>query len=420
MTNHQQYANDLARNARDASFELSQLSTSLKNQWLKSAAEKLEKAAETIVAENRKDLENGKHLGLGKAQLDRLELTPKRLFAMTNSMREIAFMEDPVGRVLHGGLRPNGLQINKVGVPLGVIFFIFESRPNVTTDAAALSLKSGNAIILRGGKEAIQTNYLVVEILRQELRACGITENAIQLVSRTDREVVGHLLKNGELIDLAIPRGGEELIRRVSQEATMPVMKHYHGNCHVYVEESACRKMALEIILNSKCQRPGVCNAAESILVDKKIASTFIPELSAALSKGNVEIRGCGTSLAILPSLLAATEEDFRTEYLDLIVSLKVVDDIHHAIRHINHYGSKHTDVIVTQNLEKACQFTKQVDSSAVVVNASSRFNDGGQIGLGAEIGISTDKFHARGPCGLNELTSYKYVIMGNGQIRPE
>lgn len=415
-----QYALQLARCAKEAGYKAAQLPTAKKNEWLLRCADRLEKSTDLILTENLRDLEGARHLGLTNAQLDRLELNPKRLLGMASSMREISFLTDPVGRVLQGGVRPNGLQVTKVGVPLGVIFFIFESRPNVTTDAAALSLKSGNAIILRGGKEAIHTNRAVAGLLRGELDLLGICPDVVQMVSYPDREIVGELLRLGAWIDLAIPRGGEDLIQRVAREATMPVMKHFHGNCHVYVEASADHDMAEKIIINAKCQRPGVCNAAESILVDRAIARDFLPRLGKTLSDLQVQIRGCSESMEILPGIQLATECDYRTEYLDLILSLKIVQGMDEAISHINAYGSRHTDVIVTRELAQANRFVREVDSSAVVVNASSRFNDGGHIGLGAEIGISTDKYHARGPCGLNELTSYKYVIMGEGQIRAD
>jgi glutamate-5-semialdehyde dehydrogenase len=300
------------------------------------------------------------------------------------------------------------------------LFFIYESRPNVTSDAAALSFKSGNAIILRGGKEALNTNKILVEILQAELINSGLPVDAIQLVQIPEREVVGELLLKSDLIDLVIPRGGKELIKRVSLEATMPVMKHFDGNCHVYVETSADLEMAAKILVNSKCQRPGVCNAAESLLIDQKIAHLALPVLHKALIACGVEVRGCPLSCSIVSALKIASEQDFLEEFLDLIISVKIVADIDDAIRHINKYGSKHTDVIVTSSLAASQQFVREIDSAAVIVNASSRFNDGGQIGLGAEIGISTDKYHARGPCGLNELTSYKYVIIGNGNIRQD
>ena len=414
------YAQEIAFKARGAVAQLANLSTQRKNDWLLAASTRLLNASDKIRDANQLDLSNAKEFSLSVSQIDRLTITPKRLTEMARSMVEIASLEDPIGRVLKGGFRPNGLQVLKVGVPLGVLFFIYESRPNVTSDAAALSFKSGNAIILRGGKEALNTNKILVEILQAELINSGLPIDAIQLVQIPEREVVGELLLKSDLIDLVIPRGGKELIRRVSLEATMPVMKHFDGNCHVYVEASADLEMAAKILVNSKCQRPGVCNAAESLLIDQKIAHLALPVLHKALIACGVEVRGCPLSCSIVSALKIASEQDFLEEFLDLIISVKIVADIDDAIRHINKYGSKHTDVIVTSSLAASQQFVREIDSAAVIVNASSRFNDGGQIGLGAEIGISTDKYHARGPCGLNELTSYKYVIMGNGNIRQD
>ena len=414
------YAQEIAFKARNTVAQLANLNTQRKNDWLLAASTRLLNASDKIRDANQIDLSNAKEFSLSASQIDRLTITPKRLIEMARSMAEIASLEDPIGRVLKGGFRPNGLQVLKVGVPLGVLFFIYESRPNVTSDAAALSFKSGNAIILRGGKEALNTNKALVEILQAELINSGLSIDAIQLVQIPDREVVGELLLKSDLIDLVIPRGGKELIKRVSLEATMPVMKHFDGNCHVYVEASADLEMAAKILVNSKCQRPGVCNAAESLLIDKKIAHLALPVLLKALLACGVEVRGCPLSCSIVSDLKIASEQDFSEEFLDLIISVKIVTDIDDAIRHINKYGSKHTDVIVTSSLAASQQFVREIDSAAVIVNASSRFNDGGQIGLGAEIGISTDKYHARGPCGLNELTSYKYVIMGNGNIRQD
>ena len=414
------YAQEIAFKARNAVAQLANLSTQHKNDWLLAASTRLLNASDRIRDANQLDLSNAKEFSLSASQIDRLTITPKRLTEMARSMAEIASLEDPIGRVLKGGFRPNGLQVLKVGVPLGVLFFIYESRPNVTSDAAALSFKSGNAIILRGGKEALNTNKILVEILQAELINSGLPVDAIQLVQIPEREVVGELLLKSDLIDLVIPRGGKELIKRVSIEATMPVMKHFDGNCHVYVEASADLEMAAKILVNSKCQRPGVCNAAESLLIDQKIAHLALPVLHKALIACGVEVRGCPLSCSIVSDLRIASDQDFSEEFLDLIISVKIVVDIDDAIRHINKYGSKHTDVIVTSSLAASQQFVREIDSAAVIVNASSRFNDGGQIGLGAEIGISTDKYHARGPCGLNELTSYKYVIMGNGNIRQD
>ena len=332
----------------------------------------------------------------------------------------MAALPDPVGRVIDSSARPNGLEVLKVRVPLGVIFFIYESRPNVTVDAAGLAVKSGNAIILRGGSEARHSNAILHEILRDGLQEAGLPEDAVQLVATPDRSAVGHLLRMNSAIDLVIPRGGEGLIRRVAEEARMPVLKHYKGNCHVYVDRAADLAMAERILVNAKCQRPGVCNAAESLIVHREVAPAFFARVGPALAKRGVELRGCPEARRWLPEALPATEDDFAAEYLNLTLSVKVVDLLEQAIEHINHYGSGHTDAIVTNDLAAARRFTATVDSSAVLVNASTRFNDGYELGLGAEIGISTEKMHARGPCGLVELTTYKYVIYGDGQVRGE
>jgi glutamate-5-semialdehyde dehydrogenase len=330
----------------------------------------------------------------------------------------VAQISDPIGRVIDSTVRPNGLRINRVRVPLGVVFFIYESRPNVTADAAAICVKAGNAVVLRGGKEAIHSSRAIVELLQEAARETGLPADAVQLVSTTDREAVGHFLRMPESIDVCIPRGGESLIRRVAAEAQMPVIKHFDGNCHVYVDASADLDMAREITVNSKCQRMGVCNAAESLLVHADVAAEFLPRIAADLGKQSVEIRGDQRTCEIVPQANPATEADYAAEFLGPIISVCVVGSVGEAIEHINRYGSHHTDAIVTGDLEAAESFTAGVDSSAVMVNASTRFNDGGEFGLGAEIGISTDKFHARGPCGVDELTSYKWVVHGSGQVR--
>ena len=327
-------------------------------------------------------------------------------------------LPDPIGQTIEGSVRPNGLEINKVIVPLGVVFFIYESRPNVTADAAAICLKSGNAVILRGGKEAAHSSRAIVDILMKVATAVGIPQNAVQLVSTTDRTAVGHFLAQDDYIDVAIPRGGEGLIRRVSAEATMPVIKHFDGNCHVYIDQEACLDMATQIVVNSKCQRMGVCNACESLVVHRDIAADAIPQVVGALVEQGITIHGDELTCQLIESAVPATEDDFGTEYLGPGISVKVVNDVDSAIEHINRYSSHHTEAIVTSNIVTARRFVAAIDSSAVMINASTRFNDGGEFGLGAEIGISTDKFHARGPCGLEELTSYKYIVTGNGQIR--
>ena len=371
-----------------------------------------------LIQENEKDLVKALNTASAQLKLTSLRLTPDRLNGIADALEEVALLPDPIGEVIGSNSRPNGLMVTQVRVPLGVVFFIYESRPNVTADAAALCVKSGNAVILRGGKEAFHSNIALYKLLAETLPECGLPEHAVQLVETTDRAAVGHFLTMDQYIDVTIPRGGKSLIERVASEATMPVIKHFDGICHVYIDESADIDMARDILINSKCQRTGVCNAAESFLVHQGIADRFLPIAGAALAEQNVEIRGDERICAAIPAAKTATEGDYRTEYLDLIISAKVVDSLPDAIDHINKYGSHHTDVIVTTNLMAAQQFTAEVDSSAVIVNASSRFNDGGEFGLGAEIGISTDKFHARGPCGLKELTSYKYIAHGNGQIR--
>lgn len=408
----------LARSARAASRKLATVTGEQKNRWLLAAAVALRTREAEILAANAEDIARAPEYQLSAAMVDRLRLTPERLAAMAAGLREIAALPDPIGRVLGSNVRPNGLKVVKVGVPLGVIFFIYESRPNVTVDAAGLCVKSGNAIILRGGKEAIHSNRKLHEVLAAELPAAGLPAEAVQLVSTTDREAVGHLLKLNQWIDLAIPRGGESLIRRVAADATMPVLKHFTGNCHVYVDRAADLDMALKILINAKCQRPGVCNAAESLLVHRDIASVFLPKAASALVQRKVELRGCDETRRLVPHAKPATDADYATEFADLILSIKVVADLEEAIEHITKFGSQHTEAIITNDLSAAQRFTTAVDSAAVMVNASTRFNDGFEFGLGAEIGISTDKFHARGPCGLEELCSYKYIVLGDGQVR--
>jgi glutamate-5-semialdehyde dehydrogenase len=414
------YCADLGRRARAAARALATAPGGAKDRWLLAAADALGERRDEVLAANERDVALAREHRLTSAQVDRLRLTPDRLRAAADGLRAVAALPDPVGQVRASTVRPNGLEVRKVGVPLGVILFIYESRPNVTLDAAALCVKSGNAVILRGGKEALSSNRALHAVLRDTLAACGLPGDAAQLVTETDRAAVGHLLRLPEYIDLAIPRGGEGLIRRVAEEARVPVLKHYKGNCHVYVERSADLDRAERIVVNAKCQRPGVCNAAESLLVDEAVAPAFLPRVAAALRERGVELRGCDATRHLVPWAKPATEEDHAEEYLDLILSVKVVADTEEAIAHVNRYGSGHTDAVVTNDLTAARRFTAAVDSAAVLVNASTRFHDGYELGLGAEIGISTDKFHARGPCGLLELTSYKYVIHGDGQVRGE
>lgn len=413
-----QYCRRVAESARSAAEHLSTLSTAVKNDWLLCAADSLESEVGSVLAANAIDLERAAEFKLSAAACDRLRLDENRIRAIASGLRQVARLDDPIGQTLEGFVRPNGLKIEKVRVPLGVVFFIYESRPNVTADAAAICVKSGNAVILRGGKEAAESSRAIAEILQTQGKLRGIPDGAIQLVSTPHRDAVGYFLQANDCIDVAIPRGGEGLIRRVVQDATMPVIKHYDGNCHVYVDQHARLEMACEIVLNAKTQRMGVCNACESLLIHRAVAAEFVPRVAAELSAAGVELRGDSLTQSYWPQANAASEQDWRTEYLGPIISIRVVDDLEMAIKHINQYGSHHTDAIVTEHLETARRFTSRVDSAAVMVNASTRFNDGGEFGLGAEIGISTDKFHARGPCGLRELTSYKYIVTGTGHIR--
>ena len=418
MTDFTQYARDWGARARDASRELVMASGEQKNAWLHRAAELLVTQSESILEANAKDIEATPNYGLTSAQIDRLRLDADRIEDIASALREVAALPNPIGEVFESSVRPNGLLVTKVRVPLGVVFFIFESRPNVTVDAAALCVKSGNAVILRGGKEAFHSNHALQGLLVDALRETGLPEHAVQLVDTTDRDAVGAFLRAGDFIDVTIPRGGKSLIERVAKEATMPVIKHFDGNCHVYVDSAADLTMAKSITVNSKCQRPGVCNSAESLVVHSQIASEFLPEVCSALQAAGVTMKGCSRTTEIVDFVEPASDEDFRTEFLELKISIKVVDDLDAAIRHINEHSSQHTESIVTTNLPAATEFSARIDSAAVHVNASTRFSDGGEYGLGAEIGISTDKFHARGPCGLRELTGYKYVVHGNGQIK--
>jgi len=412
------YCLQTAQRAKTAAAELATLDAEAKNRWLSESADALIDSAGTIIQANAKDLEAAPGFGLTDAAIDRLRLDEQRIGSIAAALREISVLTDPVGEVLEGFTRPGGLQILKKRVPLGVVFFIYESRPNVTADAAAICVKSGNAVILRGGKEAMHSSRAIVDLLSEAALNCGIPQHAVQLVATTDRTAVGEFLSLGDLIDVAIPRGGESLIRRVTAEATMPVIKHYDGNCHVYVDQSADVAMAAEIVENAKCQRMGVCNACESLLVHEKVAARALPAIAARLQKAKIEIRADERASQWIEGTVAAMESDWSAEYLGPTISVAVVDSIQQAITHINRYGSHHTDAIVTADLAAAETFTAGVDSSAVMVNASTRFNDGGVFGLGAEIGISTDKFHARGPCGLRELTTYKYIVRGDGHIR--
>jgi glutamate-5-semialdehyde dehydrogenase len=415
-----EYCREVARRAKLASAELALASGEQKNGWLRDSAARLRHETAALLEANTADVAAATGFGLTDAETDRLRLTNKRIDEIAVGLEEVAALPDPVGEIIESSVRPNGLEVAKVRVPLGVVFFIYESRPNVTADAAAICLKSGNAVILRGGKEAAHSSAAIVEILKEAASDHGLPADALHLVETSDRAAVGHFLGLGEYIDLAIPRGGESLIRRVAAEAKMPVIKHFTGNCHVYVDATADLDMAERIVINAKCQRMGVCNACESLLVHGKVADAFLPRIGSALAERGVEMRADERAQPRLlaPGVKSATEEDYAAEFLGPIISVKVVDSLPEAIEHINRYGSKHTDAIVTRDLTAARQFAGRVDSAAVIINASTRFNDGYEFGLGAEIGISTDKFHARGPCGLKELTTYKWVVYGDGQIR--
>ena len=414
----QAYCLDTARRARLAAEGLIKVCAETKNSWLRESATRLRANESELLAANALDLEAAPGFGLSDAQADRLRLTSERIDGIAQGMEQVAEFADPIGEVMETTARPNGLQLQKVRVPLGVVFFVYESRPNVTADAAALCVKSGNAVILRGGKEAAHSSRAIVDILRAVAEEKGVPVDAVQLVSVADREAVGHFLALPEWIDLAIPRGGEGLIRRVAAEAEMPVIKHFSGNCHVYVDANADLEMAESIVQNSKCQRMGVCNAAESLVIHADVANEFVPRVCEKLRAEGVEIRGDAQTLNLCPTATAASDADYEAEFLGPVISVRIVPTLEKAVAHINRYGSKHTDAIVTESERAADQFATEVDTAAVMINASTRFNDGGEFGLGAEIGISTDKFHARGPCGLKELTSYKYIVQGSGQIR--
>ena len=409
---------EIGERARIASRILANTETKIKDEWLLSMADALENSSAELLRENARDMKVGRDAGLSGAMLDRLQLTPERIKAMADGLRHVTSLEDPVGRRLSTILRPNGLRIEKVSVPIGVIGFIYESRPNVTADAAGLCLKAGNAVILRGGSEAFHSNMAIAQCISHAAVAHGMPEGAVQLIPWTDRAAVAAMLKMDRFIDLIIPRGGEGLIRYVVENSTIPVIKHYKGICHIFVDADCNMEMALDIIENAKCQRPGVCNALETLLIHEDIAESFVPKFAARMRACGVELRGANRFCELVKDALPASEEDWSTEYLDLILSVRIVPDLRSAVEHINHYGSGHSDCIVTENPANAEYFLNHVDSAAVYVNASTRFTDGGEFGMGAEIGISTDKLHARGPMGLPELTSYKYKIYGSGQIR--
>ena len=404
--------------AKDAAFALANASTAQKDAALAAIAAALEARAADILSANREDVEAARAGGMSPSMLDRLSLSEARVKGMAEGVRDVAKLPDPVGRVLSGSTLACGLAMEKIAVPLGVIGIIFEARPNVTSDAAALCLKSGNACILRGGKEAIRSNTAIAKVMREALREAGLNENCICLVEDTDRATATAMMRLNRYIDCLIPRGGAGLIRSVVENATVPVIETGVGNCHAYVEKTADIAMAAEIVFNAKTSRPSVCNALETLLVDEAIAETALPVIAARLKEKNVELRGCPRTCAILPEAVPACENDYAVEFLDYILAVKVVSGIDEAIAHIRRYSSHHSECIVTRDLAAARRFTREVDSAAVYVNASTRFTDGGVFGLGAEIGISTQKLHARGPMGLEALVSYKYVLYGDGQVR--
>ena len=408
----------IAQKAREASFQVARISSEMKDRALGLMANGLMEKREFLRAENRKDLEQAEREGLSKAMLDRLALTEGGIKGIAEGLREIALLPDPVGEVVKMWRRPNGLVVGRMRIPLGVIGIIYEARPNVTADAAGLCLKGGNAVILRGGSEAIHSNRAIESILQEAMEQAGIPAAAVQVIPHTEREGVEQMLKMEEFIDVIIPRGGEGLIRFVVQHSRIPVIKHYKGVCHVFVDASAEQAMAVDICYNAKVQRPGVCNAMETLLVHQKVASSFLPPVAEKLQEAGVELRGCPRTRHILPDANEAADEDWYAEYLDLILAVKVVDDIGEAIDHIGRYGSQHTEAIITSDYANAQRFLREVDSSTVLVNASTRFSDGYQLGLGAEIGISTTKLHAFGPMGVEDLTTTKFIIYGDGQTR--
>ncbi len=409
---------DMARSAKEASKVVARLSTQKKDEALERIAQKLLDEAATIKRENEKDLSEGREKGLSEAMIDRLTVSDAVIESMAGGLRDVIKLPDPVGRVTGMWLRPNGLQVGRMRIPLGVIGMIYESRPNATIDAAGLCLKAGNAAILRGGSEAFHSNAILARIIQDALRETGMPEAAAQVVPVRDRTAVNVLLAQDEYVDLIIPRGGEGLIRFVVENSRIPVLKHYKGVCHVYVDEDADLDMAENISYNAKVQRPGVCNAMETLLVHEAVAESFLPPMAKLFREAGVDLRGCPKTCQIVPEANIATDEDWPAEYLDLILAVKIVASMEEATDHIARYGSAHTEAIVTSDYARARQFLNEADASVVLVNASTRFNDGGELGLGAEIGISTSKLHAYGPMGLEELTTTKFVVFGDGQIR--
>ena len=418
MTNINQYLKKIGLEGKKASRLMANASTQQKNDALTHLIQLLNTKAKTILKANEKDVQVAKKNKLDRASIDRLIISTKTIDSMIKGIQGIVDLKDPIGEIMHLNTRPSGIQVGQMRVALGVIGMIYESRPNVTIDAASLSIKSGNAIILRGGSEAIHSNIALSNIIHEALKKAGLSVQAVQVIDSTDRSIVEAMIKLDNYIDVIIPRGGKSLTKMISVEATVPVIKHLDGNCHVFVDKNADLDKALKIIENSKTQRLGTCNTTESLLISKDIARDFLPKIVKMLHQHKVEVRGCKETLKLVKGIKPASEDDFYTEYLDAIISCKIVDDIDDAIHHINQYSSHHTDAIVTENYERAMQFLKEVDSSSVMVNASTRFADGFEYGLGAEIGISTNKLHARGPVGLEGLTSLKYIVLGNGHIR--
>lgn len=409
---------DIGKSAKEAAKVIANASSSKKNAALITMADLLEKNTRYLIEENKKDREFGESKGLSTAMLDRLQLGEERISQMAEGLREVAKLPDPVGEVVNMWRRPNGLLVGRMRIPLGVIGIIYESRPNVTADAAGLCIKSGNVIILRGGSEAIHSNVAIANLLRKGLKECSLPEEGISIITDTRRELIDEMLTLEDYIDLIIPRGGEALIRKVAENSRIPVIKHYKGVCHVYIDSGAEIEKALAISVNSKVQRPGVCNAMETLLVHSEVAEGFLPPLAKEMEENGVELRGCDRVVKIIENCKPAAPSDWGEEFLDLILAVKVVSSMDEAIEHIREYGSNHTEAIVTENYERALRFLREVDSSLVLANASTRFNDGFQLGLGAEIGISTTKMHAFGPMGLEELTTTKFIAFGEGQIR--
>jgi glutamate-5-semialdehyde dehydrogenase len=407
-----------AKEAREGARSLARASSKQKNLALMKMAEALQKRSKELIRENARDIAFARKKGLSKAMIDRLTLNDTRIHEMAQGLVEVAALPDPVGEILRMRQRPNGMSVGRMRVPIGVIGIIYESRPNVTADATSLCLKAGNSVILRGGSEAIHSNRAIVKILRNVVKAEGLHEGAVTFIDIPDREAVMELLKLEGIVDLIIPRGGEGLIRAVAENSRIPVLKHYKGVCHVFVDRDAGLKMAEDICFNAKVQRPGTCNAMETMLVDRKIAKAFLPGMAGRFKKAGVVMKGCPETRKIARGVIAAKEEDYYNEYLDLVMNVRVVKDIDEAMEHIAKYSSAHSDTIVTKDYAKGMRFLREVDSSAVLINASTRLNDGFQFGLGAEIGISTDKIHARGPMGLEELTCTKFIVLGNGQLR--